>query len=358
MASFNNKDRLFELLHKKIFGGLLLPERTELSELLKVPENELISSFFEEVFSSERVFIRTDYQESQERVRHNLFGKIQKAANGQENKRNTYLKYLSIAALLLFLVGMSVIFIQFKEIRNPVDSIKTISASTNKGSKTSLVLPDGTKVWINADTKLTYGEDFGNKDRSVNLTGEAYFDVAKDPSRPFLVHTKYAIIKALGTSFNVKAYPESPRTENSLIEGLVEVTLTRDSKKKIILKPKEKLSVINQPYIQNEVKNHTPNQGMANITITDLVKPVNDSLVLEAQWTKNRLVFQNMKLEDVAKELSRWYNLEVRVYDDKLKANEYSGIFEGESITEVIEALKLTGGFDYKIDKNVITILP
>ena len=114
--------------------------------------------------------------------------------------------------------------------------------STKNGSKTSLVLPDGTKVWLNSGSQLDYDKNYGNKLREVSLIGEAYFDVVKNPERPFLIHTRKMDIKVIGTAFNVKCYPGEKTTETSLVRGSIEVTL-KDRQEKIMLKPTKNWSL-------------------------------------------------------------------------------------------------------------------
>ncbi len=99
--------------------------------------------------------------------------------------------------------------------------------ATRKGSKTNLVLPDGTKVWVNADSRLSYGKNFGNQLREVYLEGEAYFDVAEDKRKPFIVHTNNIDVKVLGTAFNVRAYGNEVNTQTTLLRGSVEVMLKK-----------------------------------------------------------------------------------------------------------------------------------
>src|ERR1700722_5620570 len=126
---------------------------------------------------------------------------------------------------------------QSESIQNNLSEI-----STHNGSKTNVVLPDGTTVKLNAGSKLTYDKNYGNTTREVNLTGEAFFEVVKNKEKPFIIHTKKIDIKVLGTIFNVKSYPDE-KTETSLVRGSIEVTFKDKSSEKIILKPNEKLIV-------------------------------------------------------------------------------------------------------------------
>src|SRR5699024_2281168 len=116
------------------------------------------------------------------------------------------------------------------------------TVTTKAGSKTKIMLPDGTKVWLNADSKLTYPNDFQHiPKREVTLVGEAYFKVKHDAEHPFVIHTKGLTVRDIGTEFNLKAYPDDENSSLSLIEGSVSVSLINDKDKDLILKPGEKV---------------------------------------------------------------------------------------------------------------------
>src|SRR4030095_9403678 len=121
------------------------------------------------------------------------------------------------------------------------------SVATKNGNRTKIVLPDGSQVWLNAGSNLDYNNLNFNKDvREVSLNGEAYFDVAKNAGKPFIIHTKKMDIKVLGTTFNVRSYSDEKITEAALIKGSIEVTLKDRKDQKIILKPNEKIIIPNE----------------------------------------------------------------------------------------------------------------
>ncbi|HKP32519.1 MAG TPA: FecR family protein, partial [Chitinophagaceae bacterium] len=133
----------------------------------------------------------------------------------------------------------------------PVD-IKS-EVSTRPGSRTKLVLPDGSSVWLNAGSKLTYSKDFGTKDRNVTLTGEAFFDVVSNEEVPFEITTPTLQIKVLGTAFNVKSYPSEKTSETTVIRGRVEIISNQRPNEKFVLKPNEKLVVSNSVTINDRL---------------------------------------------------------------------------------------------------------
>ncbi len=231
--------------------------------------------------------------------------------------------------------------------------------STRKGSRTNLVLPDGTKVWLNASSKLEYTKDYGNKIREVTLSGEAYFDVVKNAEKPFIIHTNKMDIKVLGTVFNVKCYPGEKTAETSLVRGSVEVTM-KDRQEKIMLKPNEKL-IINNEEIKQDKKNVPAIQVQAVaqkpiILLSHLTLLPKDNTVIETAWVRNRLSFVSETFEDVALKMERWYSVNIVFADGPLKKAFLTGSFEKETITEALNALELTTGFSYSMKNNNVII--
>lgn len=228
---------------------------------------------------------------------------------------------------------------------------------TKKGSKSNIQLPDGTTVWLNADTKIKYDEKFLDDFREVELEGEAFFDVVTDPERPFIIHTKAIDIKVLGTAFNVRAYASEKNTETSLIRGQVEVTLNNNPEKKIILKPNEKLRVHNEGHDLLHTGKKAASKNDVSIAVSKVHFEKKDSAALETLWMKNKLVFDEESLQEVMQKIERWYDVKIVFEgDENMRNMEYSAIFENETLTQVLDALKYTGNFEYSISKNQVYI--
>lgn len=233
--------------------------------------------------------------------------------------------------------------------------------STKIGSKSKLLLPDGTTVWLNSSSMLTYDKNYGNSIREVSLSGEAFFDVVKNANKPFIIHTAKLDIKVLGTAFNVKCYPGEKTTETSLIRGSIEVTL-KDRQEKIKMKPNEKL-VINNDEIstQNLVSSSTQSQTVIQkpiISLSHLSILKLDSTVVETAWVQNRLVFNGDTFEDIALKMERWYAVKITFTDESLKLKRFTGSFEKESVVEALEALQFSSPFvfSYQIKNDAIII--
>jgi ferric-dicitrate binding protein FerR (iron transport regulator) len=228
--------------------------------------------------------------------------------------------------------------------------------STKIGSKSKLVLPDGTTVWLNAGSKLTYDKDYDVELREVSLSGEAFFDVVKSAGKPFIIHTERIDIRVLGTSFNVKSYPGEQTTETSLIKGKVEISIHNRPSEKIILQPNEKLIVNNQDTLhkQNNSGKTTPLVAVENVTRLD-----DDSTIVETSWVDNKLVFSDTDFEEIARQMQRWYGVSIELKNEPLKKMRFSGTFTHETITQALDAMKITTAFHYKIiDNSSIVITP
>ncbi len=171
-----------------------------------------------------------------------------------------------------------------------------------RGGEFHLILSDGTKVWLNADSELKYPVTFGKDKREVNITGEAYFEVSRDTLCPFIVRTNAGKVRVLGTEFNVRAYREEERLVATLIQGKVACSLP-EGEKIVILQPDEQVVI--------------DKNGIGKI------RKVNPRLY--AGWKDGLFVFENERLEEILNQLSRWYDIEVFYTDMHLKDLHFSG---------------------------------
>lgn len=372
-----HRDRIFTLMARKLANEATSAELTELDELLKLhPEIELPAKMVQEFWN---IPTETDEEEFLEATFH-LHTKILEKkgfylnSNTEEtgtftlegNEKKPHKKKLILSAVTCFVL-LSVVFTVLYFNKEKTDTLainKTANSevSTKRGSRTKVQLPDGTTVWLNSSSKLTYdNQNFGNVIREVSLTGEAYFDVVKNKAKPFIIHTAKMDIKVLGTAFNVKCYPGEKTTETSLIHGSVEVSL-KDRQEKIMMKPNEKLIVVNdekmpaQKPALNTAKKITPVSIKPIIELSHLTLYPTNNEVVETGWVQNKLVFSNESLEDVALKMQRWYGITIIIKDERLKRETLTGIFEKETIQQALKALQYTTKFNYKTTKDTIII--
>ncbi|MDC2060018.1 FecR family protein [Bacteroides thetaiotaomicron] len=220
---------------------------------------------------------------------------------------------------------------------NVKDTFADISVEAPLGSKTKLYLPDGTLVWLNAGSRMTYSQGFGVDNRKVELEGEGYFEVKRNEKIPFFVKTKDLQLQVLGTKFNFRDYPEDHEVVVSLLEGKVGWNNLLREEKEAVLSPDER-AVLNK----------------ANGLLT--VESVTASNA--SQWTDGYLFFDEELLPDIAKELERSYNVKIHIANDSLKTFRFYGNFvrREQNIQEVLEALASTEKMQYKIEERNITI--
>lgn len=267
------------------------------------------------------------------------------------NRRRKIIAYsVSIAAGVFFLIA-GLVWLTSDKKKSPFTPEKNFSEiSSPIGSKTKLVLPDSTIVWLNAGSKLTYNEHFGTTNRNTTLIGEAFFDVKKS-TVPFIIHANKMQIKVLGTAFNVRAYPDEKTTETSLIRGRVEIRLDKKPDRPFFLEPNEKLVVVNEP---NEIKAKVQNKDPL-VVYKGLTRTV-DSTVVETSWVHNQLIFQDEDFYEVASKMEKWYGIAIEFKDEKIAQERLSGTFTSETIKEALDALQLTTKFHYNMKGNLITI--
>jgi transmembrane sensor len=269
-----------------------------------------------------------------------------------------------IAGLSMFsMILLAAIWLTFRsgQIAKPAiagqQAASTHEVSTANGARIRDTLPDGTLVWLNAGSRLVYGKEYNKTRREVYLTGEAFFDVAKNKQKPFLIHTDRIDIQVLGTSFNIKSYPLEKTTEATLIRGSIEISLKDRPSERFILKPNQKLVVggtdsLLHPAAQK--KNSEKEEPL--VAIRKPTYEQNTGTVIETSWVNNTLIFKEEAFSDLARQMERWYGITIAFSDPGLQQLEFTGSFKGETIRQALEALKLTATFNYDIRGNEVTI--
>lgn len=360
--------RIWLLISLKISGEATQAELEELEQLLK--QNPELAATVDDL---QRLWIKSQKEVSEKTedafARH--FQRLNKMMPSgisepeQKTEENAVSQNIATKKFYRFwwAAAAAVVFIIWFFARSSEgNSSKAIenTVSTNAGYKARINLPDGSKVWLNGDSKITYAGDLKGKTREVFLSGEAYFDIAKDKTRPFIIHTRTINLKVLGTAFNVRSYENDKETETALVHGSIEVTLRNSPDKKIILKPGEKLLVKNSSIIDTLLKDKKAEVSDEDAPIAVLAKMRyygNDSSIVETSWTKNRLVFYNERLDKIALNLERWFNVSVTIKNEQLKKGKYTAtIEEGDKLHEVLEALKAAEGFHYSINNKAVII--
>lgn len=244
---------------------------------------------------------------------------------------------IAVAASLLLFIGLGSFFIgsrtntvteQFTELQAP------------RGSKTTLTLPDGSQVWLNSGSKLRFSNLYGKSTRDIQLSGEAFFVVAKNKKVPFSVFADGVKVTALGTSFNVKAYAEEKTVEAVLEEGVLKVGMDVDENAKgVILYPKQKVT-----YVKNCAN--------GDFFQVDSVK----NMGLYTSWRDKRWVFRHETFGELVKKLERRYDVNFIFKDNSLKDYKISGSLQDESVEQILRVLQLIAPIRYKIEHDTIEL--
>ncbi len=211
------------------------------------------------------------------------------------------------------------------------DDEKINTLSTPVGTTFSVILSDGSKVWLNASSSIRFPAKFIGSERRVEIVGEAYFEIAKDKKHPFFVKNGSAEVKVLGTHFNMMAYADEYRSALTLVEGSVQFTKNQNTQ---LLKPGKQI-------LYEEASSVT--------------KQVDANIEEVLAWRNNLFVFNNTSLDEIMKDLTRWYNMKVKYEGDKPEVFFTGVIPRNESVSKVLKTLELTGDVVFGIQDNVIT---
>ena len=263
------------------------------------------------------------------------------AEAGAQPKAKTFrLGWIKYAAAVLLMV-VTVGYLSYKGGQNEIQSsFGDIVIATPQGSRTQLSLPDGSKVWLNAGSSISYSQGFGYIDRLVNLVGEGYFEVAHNEKLPLSVVSENVCVKVLGTKFNFRDYPTDAEAIVSLTEGSVAMCSKKNPDEGRLLKPGQRATVDKE-----SGRIHVESYEVAN----------------SMKWTNGRLLFDGEPLPDIVKTLERSYNVKITIADCNLRKLRFYGDFirQEQTLVEVLDALESTGKLRYERNgKNVILLNP
>lgn len=379
----HNAENIWILMAKKLSGEASAEELQELEELLRQDPHinyskEILQDFWRTHPMYDSHYAENKYRNLVQQIKEmgidegrfnqddHFINSCEEHTNENTERKRWKRPVLAVLVVsILTLVGILLFYSENKlSQKDNAEFTAKNEISTKSGSKTSLVLPDGTKVWLNASSELTYEKNYGIALREVTLSGEGYFDVVKNKEKPFIIHTAKMDVKVLGTAFNVKCYPGEKTTETSLVRGSIEVTL-KDRLEKIMLKPNEKLVINNQDGLAEK---NIPVAGSGKgteakaktekpiISLTHLTLLPADNTIIETAWVQNKLVFSSETFEEVVLKMERWYNVKIFIVDESLKEERLTGNFEKETIVDALNALQLTTRFYYNLKNNTINI--
>jgi ferric-dicitrate binding protein FerR (iron transport regulator) len=238
-------------------------------------------------------------------------------------------KWMRVAALFILpILTASGVYLYMSKTNS---SSSPLIIAVESGQKANITLPDGSKAWLNSQSKLTYSSDYNNEKRVLQLDGEAYFEVAHNPKKPFIVQSQDISVEALGTAFGMKAYSEDNLISSILMRGKVRVT-TPDGES--ILMPNERLLY--------DKTTHKKTQT----TVTNAVDFTG--------WIHNELRFENESLKEIAKSIQRIYNVNIVFASENLRNQRYTGTINNNSLESVLNIITLTSPVSFQINNQQI----
>lgn len=307
-------------------------------------ESEIVENFFESFSSRPDILDQLDFEKQNEikkRIQENVVNKI----SPTPVRKISLIKLAVAATVALFCISIAYQYL-YKN-----SSLKNIEINLANGQQRHITLEDGTKITLNASSRIIYPNSFKDSSkREVILIGEAFFDVAKNPKKPFIIHTPRMEISVLGTAFNVRDYENELNAETALIRGKVSIWKTGHTNNKFILNPNEKFVISNAA-----IKNNTQAPTAKAVSIqnaTARVQPLaisnQDGTTLETEWMLKRMTIRDETLADIVIKLERMYGVEIQILSSKIANQRFSATFENEDLDNILKALQTVNYFQIK----------
>ncbi len=318
-------------LIEKFLAGTL--SEKEMQELLNAYQQKQISEKqFEEYYAHKwkdaMQYPSSLAEESKQRAWKQFQLRMRQNTPTPLRNKKKWVAYTSVAAvaILFFMLGISL-----HQLHN--HSRQELIVMVENGQKASVQLPDGSSVRLNSASELRYSPDFGKKNRTVKLVGEAYFDVESNPDNPFIVLTHANLqVKALGTKFNIKSYPGDEQIIGTLIEGKIEVSNPIISE------------VLN---VNDRITYHTKEMTFTKSSMNNPEEAI--------FWMTNQFVFKEETLENIAKILERTYNVTIAFASPDIKDIKYSGKIKNNSMENVLNLITVVSPLQYTMNESHIT---
>lgn len=337
MKSTNTRIEIDELIATYLSQGLKSEKLSELENWLKAsPENQKHFQQMREIWFSTISANEEERYNKEEAYSRFLNRTCQIPQEEKTVKKLSLHKFFYGAAAVALLC-----LISFASYRTGTEQVKKQFAEmvveAPLGSKTRLYLPDGTLVWLNAGSTITYSQGFGVEERKLKLSGEGYFEVTRNKQLPFEITTKELQLRVLGTKFNFRNYPEDEEVSVSLLEGKVSLRNYLKNDALCYLEPDQK-AILNK-------KNGKLMVSASEARYT-------------AEWTNGFLFFDEELLPDIIKELERSYNVKIYIEDESLKTFRFYGNFvrKEQTIQEILEMLASTGKLEYRIEGKTVRL--
>ena len=356
----DSNDKIWIMMGRSLSGEISADEQKELHSLLKLDLHlnhrySLLKKLWNKYYVQ-------DYMFEEENKEKTFFKKIinkaeierQNANEISKRKPQPFIQRL-FSKKLVYAYAATVALLLIFFINKPKQDIKPAAEqiiSVQNGSRSKVLLPDGSTVLLNGGSKLYYDYEFSGSQREVRLDGEAFFDVVKQKNRPFIVHTGKIDIIVHGTEFNVKYYQGDKNIEATLLHGKIEVAdNTNKAKPSVFLIPNQKLIIPVAEPLKTKRSEPTKTYELVNLD-TEL----QENERIETAWIHNRIEFRGETFEELARKLERWYNVKIEFEDDNVKLLAFNGSFEKETVEQAFNALQKVGTFNFNIHGREIFV--
>lgn len=332
MSEKENKYNDIETLLPRFCEGMTTEEETRLVEEW-IEENEVNQKIVDQIHA---LYLAADTLHVIQKVdTEKVLKKVKNKINRKKISWWERTQHIAAVMSIPLLIGILLMYMDRQEHR---EMARMLEVKTNPGMTTSIMLPDSTVVYLNSESTLRYPSSFNTDIRKVELTGEAYFDVTKDPQKRFVISTlNHSQIEVYGTSFNVEAYAKDNKLSATLVEGKIGFLFNdgTGTARKIDLQPNQKL--IYRP-------------------MTGEVKIYKTSCESETAWKEGKIVFNNTSMEDILHTLSKRFNVEFVVKNKNLKEYAFTGSFTTQRLERIMEFFKISSKIHWRyLDSDEIT---
>jgi transmembrane sensor len=337
-----SNDRLAELTTRSLSGEATPEELKELEALLASDSKALARyRMLQQFWNQHDAVSQPAVEENLQKVLGQLqlspaTGLVQEEDNVVPLRKNWW-KRIAVAAAFIIVGSAAYWFIAGNGTTASSNSL--VEKHNSRGTKSTIELTDGSKIWLNADSKIKYPAVFAGNTREVYLNGEAFFEVAKNPSKPFIIHLANGTVRVLGTSFNVRAYDNEKVVETSVATGKVAFIPKYQSRRQ-----------------KQDTLFITPDNKVRYLLEEDQANVLPTASAEDKAWTEGRLIFKALTLQEIAIELERYFGKQVTFVDEEPKNYRLTGSFQNNSLDEIMYYLSRTKDFKYKITNSELLI--
>lgn len=325
-------DEEIKILITNHLSGQSSPEESR-QLLILVSQNKNVEKLYKELQLAWTVSAADYFRKNEAEELRSLHSRMTIRKTSFIKRKQAWITAVAASLLLLFGGNAYLWFARNSLLQEFANSDTPYIISAPTASRTMITLPDGTHVTLNAGSKLSYLHNFGAKDRRIELTGEAIFDVAKDAGKPFIVNAGEMTVNVLGTKFDITAYPEEDITV-SLFRG------------KVRLNTQHGTSLTLLPNEQAHFNRKTGTLNKCTFTQGDI-----------PQWTDGDLRFNQVPFSQIARMLERRFNVSIRINDNQLANERFAGSFsQEEGLNDILNDINMEGLYKWTIENGVVTI--